>query len=93
MEREKIVALILEDLKHNQLLNGLDSIGFTDNNRYTLSIDTIVADMMGYSKGKIPDKWLSLYQSAMLDIPHSLSEKEAHSRAITLFDSLSTLEE
>lgn len=30
MERDKIIALIAEDIKHNQLLNGLDSIGLND---------------------------------------------------------------
>ena len=32
MEREKqIVKLIAQDIKHNQLTNGLEEIGLTDN--------------------------------------------------------------
>lgn len=87
MEREKIIALIAEDMKHNSLINGLHSVGLTDNDSYLLKIDLLVADLMGHIN--IPDKWLTVYQSTMQDIPHSLSGKEAHSRAIILFDTLS----
>jgi hypothetical protein len=47
MERDKIISLIWEDLKHNQLLNGLDSIGLMDNDKYLLSLDKYIAQMMG----------------------------------------------
>lgn len=93
MERDRIIALITEDIKHNQLLNGLGSIGLNDNDRYTLSLDLVIADMMGYSEGKVPDKWLETYHKTMLSIPHKLTAKEAQSRAIILFEALSTLEE
>lgn len=89
MEREKIIALIAEDMKHNSLINGLESIGITDNDHYTLSLDMIVAKMMGHVN--IPDKWLTKYQSTMLHIPHSLSQKEANSRAVILLDALSDI--
>lgn len=89
MEREKIIALIVEDIKHNSLINGLHTIGLTENDNYLLKLDVLIAELMGHSK--IPDKWLTTYQSTMLDIPHSISAKEAHSRAIILFDILSEL--
>lgn len=91
MEREKIIALIAEDIKHNQLLNGLDNIGLNDNDRYTLSIDFLIADMMGYPQGKVPDRWLETYHKTMLSIPHDLTQKEAQSRAVILFDALSII--
>lgn len=91
MERDKIVALIAEDIKHNQLLNGLESIGLNDNDRYTLSLDLVIADMMGYPKGKVPDKWLDIYHKTMLAIPCDLTPKEAQSRAIALFEALCTV--
>lgn len=89
MEREKIIALIVEDIKHNSLINGLHTIGLTDNDNYLLKLDVLIAELMGHSK--IPDNWLSTYQSTMLNIPHSMSAKEAHSRAVILFDTLSEL--
>lgn len=91
MERDKIIALIAEDIKHNQLLNGLDSIGLNDNDRYSLGIDFIVADMMGYSKGQVPDKWLEAYHKTMLSVPNDITPKEAQRQAIVLFETLSTL--
>lgn len=91
MERDKIIALIVEDIKHNRLLNGLDSIGLNDNDRYTLSLDLVIASMMGYSKGKVPDKWLEAYHKTMLSVTQNLTTKEAQSRAITLFDALSNI--
>lgn len=89
MEREKIIALIVADIIHNSLINGLHTIGFTDNDNYLLKLDVLIAELMGYSTKS--DKWLTTYQSTMLNIPHSLSAKEAHSRAISLFETLSIL--
>lgn len=86
MEREKIITLISEDMKHNSLINGLYGIGLTDNDNYLLKIDLIVADMMGVSP--IPDAWLELYQKTMLNIPHSLTQEQAYIGAVNLFDAL-----
>jgi hypothetical protein len=89
MERDKIIALIVEDIKHNSLINGLHTIGLTDNDNYLLKLDILIAEFMGHST--ISDSWLKTYQSTMLDITHSISAKEAHSQAIILFDTLSEL--
>lgn len=89
MDRDKIIRLIAEDIKHNQLLNGLNKIGLTDNDRYTLSIDLLIADMMGFPKGKVPDSFLKAYHQTMLSIPHDMTSKEAQRQAIKLFDTLS----
>ena len=93
MERDKIIVLLVADIKHNQLLNGLDSIGLNDNDRYTLSLDLVIADMMGYPKGKVPDKWLETYHKTMLSIPNDLPHKEAKNQAIELFESLSSVKD
>ncbi len=93
MERDKIIALLVADIKHNQLLNGLDSIGLNDNDRYTLSLDLVIADMMGYPKGNVPDKWLETYHKTMLFVPNNLTHKEAHNQAIELFESLSSIKD
>jgi len=90
MERDKIIALISEDIKHNSLINGLHTIGLTDSDNYLLKLDVLIAELMGHSK--IPNRWLTTYQSTMLDIPHSISEIEARSRAIILFDTFLNFE-
>ena len=89
MQKDKIITLLEQDIKHNQLLNGLEEIGLNDNDRYTLSIDLLVADMMGYPESKVPDKWLEAYHKLMLTIPYYIDSKEAHRRAVILFDVLS----
>ncbi len=91
MEREKIIALIAEDIKHNQLVNGLNAIGLIDNDKYTLDIVWIVADLMGMPKGKVPDGWVETYQQTMLTIPNNLTPKEAQSRANNLYQALSII--
>lgn len=88
MEEEKIIALLVEDIKHNQLLNGLDSIGLSDNDRYILKLDIFIADLMGYKHEMIPDSWFDIYHKTMLSIPHNLTSKEAHPRAIILYNDL-----
>lgn len=93
MDRDKIIRLITEDIKHNQLLNGLNNIGLTDNDRYTLSIDLFIADMMGYPKGKVPDRWLEIYHQTLLSIPHDMTSKEARNRAVGLYDALIIINE
>lgn len=54
MGTTQIITLIAQDIKRYVPINGLDSIELTDNDRYTLGIDFLVADMMGYQDGKVP---------------------------------------
>lgn len=91
MEREKIITLLAEDIKHNSLINGLESIGLSDNDRYTLKLDIFIAKELGYNQGQIPDAWLDVYQATMMNIPPNISNKEAHSQAEILYQSLSTI--
>ncbi len=91
MQKNKIITLLEQDIKHNKLLNGLDSIGLNDNDRYTLSIDLMVADIMGYPQGKIPDRWLETYHKEMLSIPNNLSAEETTERASNLYNALSSI--
>ena len=91
MERENIITLLEQDIKHNQLLNGLEEIGLTDNDKYTLSIDLLVADIMGYSEGNVPDKWLEIYHQTMLAVPFNIDIEEVNRRAVILFAVLSTI--
>ena len=39
-----ILQLLVADIKHNQLLNGLYDMGFYDDDLYTLNIDFIITD-------------------------------------------------
>jgi len=88
MNRDIIIKLIEQDIKHNQLLNGLNKIGLTDNERYTLDIVWIVVDMMGIEKTKLSERWLDLYHSTMLNIPNKLTPKEGSDIATFLLNNL-----
>jgi len=86
MEREQlIVKLIAQDIKHNQLTNGLEEIGLTDNENYTLDIVSVVLVLMD----KEPtDNLLETYHSTMLSINHNITSKERQLQAQNLFDTL-----
>lgn len=87
--KEIIIQLIVEDIKHNQLLNGLYAIGLSDNERYTSNIPLVVAQLM---QKQPKDYWLDTYHQTMLNIPHEMTAKEALSAAQTLFEDLSITE-
>ena len=84
MEKEIIIQILVADILHNQLLNGLNSIGLTDNDKYTLELDILVAEMMGITKGHIPDSWFSIYHCVMLNINHTTNPKQEAERMYTL---------
>lgn len=90
MEGDKIISLIWEDLKHNQLLNGLDSIGLMGSDKYLLSLDKYIAQMMGYTS--TPDTWQDIYQQTMLSASPNHSKSELHNLAKNLFEQLLKIE-
>ncbi len=51
MNKNLIIRLIQQDLKHNQLLQGLENLGFTDCGNHSLGIMPIVFELM-----KLPEK-------------------------------------
>lgn len=89
MEREEIIALMVEDLKHNQLLNGLHSIGLADDDKYILKLDMLIAKKMGYKT--IPDTWLTLYQQTMLSVTHTASNDELRTVSEELYKNLNSI--
>ncbi len=70
--KRTILQLLVADIKHNQLLNGLYDMGFYDDDIYTLNIDFIVANMMGVST--ISVAWLDIYHKTMLEIDTNITE-------------------
>ena len=66
--------MLVADIKHNQLLNGLYDMGFYDDDLYMLNIDLTVANMMGVSP--IPDAWLDVYHKTMLEVRSGTTEEE-----------------
>jgi hypothetical protein len=84
MEKEIIIQILVADILPNQLLNGLNGVGLTDNDRYTLELDILVAEKMGITKGHIPDSWFSIYHGVMLNIKHTTNPKQEAERMYAL---------
>ena len=84
--KRTIIQLLVADIKHNQLLNGLYNMGFYNDDLYMLNIDFIVAKMMGASP--MPDAWLDLYHKTMLEVRSCITEEERLQIAEELYDRL-----
>ncbi len=87
-KREFIIKLIEQDIKHNQLVNGLEELGLNDNEKYTLDIVWLVADVMGIKEGEVSDKWLELYYSVMINISSILHPTKFNFVAEKLYEKL-----
>ena len=76
MNEKLIKKLLVADIKHNQLINGLYNIGLMDNDKYTLDIDFIVAELLGIKNGNVPDEWLDSYHGTMLNLQSTMTDDE-----------------
>ena len=71
MNNQKLItALLLQDMKHNQLVLGIEQLGFVSDDYHTLQIYDIVAELMGLQPGKISNKWSDIYLSYMKKVVH-----------------------
>ena len=74
MEKDIILQLILEDIKHTQFIESLNAIGVQIDDRHIVNLDIVVALMLGYPKGNIPDEWMEMYHTYILTFnPESTS--------------------
>ena len=76
MNEKLIKKLLVADIKHNQLINGLYNIGLMDNDKYTLDIDFVVAELLGIKNGAVPDDWLDTYHSTMMNLHSTMTDDE-----------------
>jgi hypothetical protein len=88
MNEKLIKKLLVADIKHNQLINGLYNIGLMDNDKYTLDIDFVVAELLGIKNGAVPDEWLNTYHSKMLNLQTTMTDDEIVELANELFQQL-----
>ncbi len=74
--KELIIELIQQDLKHSQLLYGLDEIGLCGTELYFIEISEIVyfieiseivCRLMNVPSGEIGDHWMETYMNFMRD--------------------------
>ena len=48
-------------MKHNQLILGLEKLGFVGFDYHTLQIFEIVAELMGLQPGTVSNRWSDIY--------------------------------
>ncbi len=63
--KELIINLIQQDLKHSQLILGLDDLGMEASDKHCLEILDIVANLMKVPDGEIEYEWCGLYVTYM----------------------------
>lgn len=63
--KELIVSLIQQDLKHSQLVLGLDELGMDASDKHCLEILDIVANLMNVPEGHFEYDWCRLYVTYM----------------------------
>lgn len=66
-EEELIIALIQQDLKHSQLVVGLDRLGLEASERHCLQILDIVAHLMKVPEGYKEFDWGRVYVTYMAE--------------------------
>lgn len=59
--KELIISLIQQDLKHTQLVVGLDNVGLEASDKHHLQILEIIAKIMQVPEGNIEDNWGQVY--------------------------------
>lgn len=65
--KDLIIALILQDLKHSQLVMGLDRLGLEASDRHCLELFDIIADLMQVPEGHVELDWSKLYLTYMAE--------------------------
>ena len=67
-QKDLIIQLIQQDLKHNKLIRGLLQLGLDDGSFYDLEIFTIVHHLMGIQSDELEDTFTDIYCSFMYEV-------------------------
>ena len=65
--KELIIKLIQQDLKHCQLVVGLDQLGLEASDKHCLELLDIVADLMQVPEGSLEFDWGRVYVTYMAE--------------------------
>jgi hypothetical protein len=68
--KELIISLIQQDLKHSQLVSGLDNIGLEASEKHCLQLLDIIAELMKVPEGNLEFDWGRMYVSLMAESVH-----------------------
>ena len=65
--KQLIISLLQQDLKHYHLVRGVERLGFIHEDKQTLTLMDMVAECMGIKQGNISNEWISAYVAFMED--------------------------
>ena len=68
--KQLIISLIQQDLKHSQLVSGLDNLGLEATENHCLQLLDIIAKLMGVPEGNAEFDWGKMYVSLMAESIH-----------------------
>ena len=81
--KDLIIQLIKQDLKHQKLVSGLAQVGLEDRNFYDLEIISIVQDLMQITNDDLTDTFTDVYYSFMKEVSNvEVAELEEKTLAI-----------
>jgi hypothetical protein len=89
--KDLIINLIQQDLKHCQLILGLDDLGLEASDKHSLEMFDIIADLMQVPEGHIESDWARVYlaymsESREVEIEHMTTPMRPY--AISCYDDL-----
>ena len=89
--KDLIINLIQQDLKHCQLILGLDDLGLEASEKHSLEMFDIIADLMQVPEGHIESNWARVYlaymsESREVEIEHMTTPMRPY--AISCYDDL-----
>jgi hypothetical protein len=64
-QKQLIISLIQQDLKHSQLVLGLDKLGLDASDNHCLELLDIIAELMKVPEGETEHMWSKTYVSLM----------------------------
>lgn len=64
-QKQLITRILLQDLKHNQLIKALRDLGFDDSGVYSLDLLSIVAGIQEIPEEGLSEQWVAIYQRLM----------------------------
>lgn len=59
--KDLVIRLIQQDMKHHQLISNLESIGLRSDGIYYLELMEIISEIMQVPKDDIEDRWSNTY--------------------------------
>ena len=89
--KDLIINLIQQDLKHCQLILGFDDLGLEASDKHSLEMFDIVADLMQVPEGHVESDWARVYlaymsESREVEIEHMTTPMRPY--AISCYDDL-----